>query len=83
MIEHLLGKDIYLDTSLSSLRAEEREALLTILHEHRADRLLFATDTPWTDPAEEIAFLESAGLDTDRLDAIYSKNALSLLQGTN
>ena len=79
VIEHLLGRNIYFDTSLCSLRHGERDALIHILKNHPADRLLFATDTPWSDPTEEIAFLESAGLERDRLEGIYYKNALQLL----
>ena len=79
VIEHLLGKNVYFDTSLCSLRHHERDELIRILHEHPADRLLFATDTPWSNPRKEIEFLESAGLDRARLDAIYAQNALALL----
>ena len=79
VIRHLLGKDIYLDTSLCSLREKERENLYKILHEHSEDRILFATDTPWSNPLEEIAFLESAGLTRAQLDKIFYQNALSLL----
>lgn len=80
VIKHLLGKNIYFDTSLCSLRERERENLYQILREHPEDRLLFATDTPWSNPTEEIEFIESAGLSANRLEKIYSQNALSLLK---
>ena len=79
VIEHLLGRNIYLDTSLCHLRVDEREELIRILREHGEDRLLFATDTPWGDPTKEMEFLESAGLSPERLERIYYKNAVELL----
>ena len=79
VLRYLVGSDIYLDTSLSSLRAAERENLIKILKEHREDRLLFGTDTPWSDPTAEIAFLENAGLCERRKEKIYCQNATELL----
>lgn len=75
----LVGTNIYLDTSLCSLRTDERDLLIRILKEHDGDRILFATDTPWSDPREEIAFLEQAGLDEKRLDKIFYQNARRML----
>jgi uncharacterized protein len=53
---HLLGRDLYLDTSfvLRKMPGTFRERFLT---EHPADRLLFASDSPWTDQREELQFL--------------------------
>ena len=75
----LVGTPIYLDTSLCSLRLHERERLVEILRTHDENRLLFATDTPWSDPREELDFIASAGLDEGRLEKLYYKNALALL----
>ena len=79
-LEYLLGEDVYLDTSLCALRPDEREMLCTILQKHDERRLLFGTDTPWGDPTQEIAFLESAGLSPERLERIYHQNAEELLR---
>ena len=83
VMEELLGTSVYFDTSLCSFREPEREMLIEILHRHDEDRILFATDTPWSNPVAEIAFLESAGLSEERLDKIYSKNAMRLLGISN
>lgn len=80
VIDHLLGTDVYLDTSLTAKRPEEKELLLKILHEHSSDRLLFATDTPWSNPKKEIAMIEAAGLPTEVTEKIFFKNAAALLQ---
>ena len=71
VLQHLVGANIYLDTSLSAKRPEEKELLLKILHEHPTDKLLFATDTPWSNPTKEIAFIEQAGLSDAQQEAIF------------
>ena len=76
----LVGTPIWFDTSLSALREDERDALYTILREHPTDRILFGTDTPWSLPEKEIAFLEGAGLSERALEQIFEKNAKKLLQ---
>ena len=53
---HLLGRDIYMDPSfvLRKMPGIFRERFL---REHPAERLLFASDSPWTDQGEELQFL--------------------------
>lgn len=53
---HLLGRDLYLDTSfvLRKMPGAFRERFLK---EHPAERLVFASDSPWTDQGEELQFL--------------------------
>ena len=75
----LVGTSIYLDTSLCSLREKERETLIKILKEHDEDRLLFATDTPWSVPEQEVAFIEQAPISAERREKIFYQNAQKLL----
>ena len=79
-IKHLLGRNVWLDTSMSSQRPGERKNLLRILREHPADRLLFGSDTPWSLISDELNFIYSANLDIHRQNMILSVNALSLLE---
>jgi len=53
---HLLGRNLYMDTSfvLRKMPGTFRERFLK---EHPTDRLLFASDSPWTDQGEELDFL--------------------------
>ncbi|OPY75460.1 MAG: Amidohydrolase [Syntrophorhabdus sp. PtaU1.Bin153] len=53
---HLLGRNLYLDTSfvLRKMPAPLRERFFK---EHPAERLLFASDSPWGDQGEELRFL--------------------------
>lgn len=80
VLKHLVGTNVYLDTSLSAKRPAEKELLFKILREHPEDRLLFATDTPWSNPQKEITFVEEAGLDAAKQDAVFYKNAKRLLK---
>jgi predicted TIM-barrel fold metal-dependent hydrolase len=80
VIEHLLGRDIWFDTSVSSQRPDEYENLVYILKNHSPDRLLFASDTPWAYAADELRFIYSAGLGDELTEKILCKNALGLLK---
>ena len=75
----LAGTDLCFDTSLCSNRADERETLIAILRNHDDKKILFGTDTPWSDPEKEIAFIESAGLSDRAKERIYYQNAAEML----
>lgn len=77
--EYLLGGDVYLDTAfvLRQMPGTFRER---ILKEHPADRLLFASDSPWMDQGEELRFLLQLSFLTDSdKEKICSSNAARLL----
>ena len=77
--EKLAGKRIWFDTSLLSLRSDEADAVQTILREHDPARILFGTDTPWTDPAAELEALLRAVPDEKKRARILYQNAADLL----
>ena len=83
VLEKLCGTKVYLDTSLSALRntrsAAWGEACRDILRTHDPHRILFATDTPWSEPAAELAFIRHAGLSEEGVEAILHGNAERLL----
>ncbi len=79
VLELLAGTSIYFDTSLVSIRGEERNKLIKLFKSHDPDRFLFGTDTPWSDPNAEIAFIENAGLSDQAKEKIFYKNAARLL----
>jgi hypothetical protein len=77
--EHLLGRDIYLDTAFV-LRQIPGTYLERFLKEHPADRLLFASDSPWMDQGEELRFLlQLPYLTENDKEKICSSNAARLL----
>ena len=83
VLEKLCGVPVWLDTSLCAIRraksAEWGHLCGEILRKHDASRILFATDTPWSDPAAEIAFIRSLGLSEEVTEDILYRNAESLL----
>jgi len=78
-LELLCGTSVYIDTSLSAIRVNQVEQLRAILRLHDPNRILFATDTPWSSAAKEIAFIRNAGLGEDLTDRIFHQNAEALL----
>ena len=83
-LDKLCGAPVWLDTSLSALRMtkhpEQGELCAKILRKHDPSRILFATDTPWSDPVQELAFIESLGLVASVTDRILYGNAADLLR---
>ncbi|EFL51911.1 amidohydrolase 2 [Solidesulfovibrio fructosivorans JJ]] len=56
VLEHLLGKDVYIDTS-SSLSFIDDDTLHRIFDGHPRERILFGSDYPLFDPGDEIGLL--------------------------
>lgn len=83
VLKKLCGTNVYLDTSLAAVRhaksSEWGKACCDILRAHDPNRILFATDTPWSDPALEIAFVRNAGLTDDDVEKILHENAEKLI----
>ncbi len=76
----LVGETLYLDTSFS-LHGMSREQFLRILSGHGADRLLFASDSPWASQSEEVGRLQAMELPESVRQAILGGNAVKLLRG--
>ena len=75
----LIGRPIYLETSYCLHEMPTAEARAMILA-HPADYLLFGTDSPWGDLAEELARWRTLELPPDLLAAALGGNAARLLQ---
>lgn len=75
---HLLGRDVWIETSMSLAELSPAVARAMLLA-HRPDRLLFGTDFPWRTPAFELARWRSLSLPPSLIDAAFSANALALL----
>ncbi len=61
VLRHVAGLPIYLETSYTLGQCPPR-ILEAILSRHPAERLLFGTDTPWADPAEQLARFQALPL---------------------
>ncbi len=72
------GEDVYLDTAYV-LRFIGKEMFTKILEKHGEDRILFASDSPWSDIKNDVDILKSYALDERAEEKIFSKNAKGLL----
>jgi predicted TIM-barrel fold metal-dependent hydrolase len=78
--EHLLGTDIYLDTSFI-LRKMPIQTLDRFIRKHPIDRILFGSDSPWIDQAKDVEYLFSLPfLSQEAKEKIAGLNAAQLLR---
>ena len=78
VFELLAGKDIYFDTAYL-LRLIQPQDFLRILEKHGDDRILFATDSPWSDSAGDVKIIRSYALPQSTEQKIFAENAKQLL----
>ncbi len=79
VLQHLAGEDIYLETSMAAGYCRS-ETLRAILQRHDPGKILFGSDSPWTDQAREIELWRGLGLEEKFLEKLFSGNALNLLR---
>ena len=77
--ECLAGKQVYFDTSFI-LDYIEQELFLKILNKHGHEKVLFATDSPWSDVGKAVEMLRSMPLSKNVIEDILSENAKKLWQ---
>ncbi|MBE5743595.1 MAG: metal-dependent hydrolase [Clostridiales bacterium] len=77
-LTHVAGSDVYIDTSYV-LKYITKEQFYKILEKHGEDKILFATDAPWSSMASDLEILDSYNLCKSTLDKILYKNAQKLL----
>lgn len=76
--ECLAGTDVWLDTAFT-FDYIGQEQFLRILEKHGSDRILFATDSPWSDMGEGIRAMNALPLSEEVKKAILGENAKHLL----
>ncbi len=76
--KHMAGKGIYMEISFS-LEYLGREVARKIILNHPEDRVLFGTDSPWTDQGGTLALLKGLDLGRERENLIVRENAVRLL----
>ena len=92
--ERIAGRDVWLDTAFSLLPIEpapgtvrdpeenpplSREQFLRMVRRHGADRILFATDSPWSGQRQMVAAIRDSGLGKKEQEAVLGGNARELL----
>ena len=86
----IAGKDVYLDTSFclgpvdkqngnSSEALMEESEFVKLVKLHGEDRILFGTDSPWSDQKVSVSQLARYPLSVEQKQKIYYKNAAKLI----
>ncbi len=78
VLEHLLGKDIYIDTSFGYSLIPKYYAQ-QIIDRHGADKIIFGSDCPWHTPEMELRLLDTLEISHADFEKITHKNAEKLL----
>lgn len=77
--EHLAGENVYLDTSFTFDFIDE-EMFLKLIYKHGCDRVLFATDSPWSNAKRTIDKIMELPITDEQKECILSGNACRLLK---
>ena len=76
--ECLAGEQVYLDTAFS-FDYMSQEMFMKLWEKHDKNKILFATDSPWSDACRDIAAVNALPLSVQEKEAIFSENARRLL----
>ena len=74
----LVGEKVRFDTGVVARYLDEQLAT-DIIREHGADKVLFATDSPWASYEESADFVRSLGISEEEKSMIFGGNAAALL----
>ena len=74
-----VGMDVYFDTGVVLGRMSE-EQFVRMVKGHGADKILFATDSPWAGQKESVDILSKMPLSPEEKKQIFSGNACRLLE---
>jgi len=74
----IVGQPIWLEVSMTAAFTK-RERVKRMAMAHPAGRLLFGTDSPWTDESEQVSFWEGLGMPEEWLEGFFGGNAARLL----
>lgn len=75
----LAGEHVYFDTSFT-FDYIEQDMFLRILQKHGHEKVLFATDSPWSDAAKAVDVVRNMPLGQKVIEDILSGNAKKLLE---
>lgn len=77
--EFLVGENVLLDTSYCLSIMKDKTQFERIIKNHGSKKILFGTDSPWTDIKKDVTDIESLTLDNEEKQNIFYKNAKRLL----
>lgn len=79
VVRCLAGRNVYFDLSYILSYAAPDE-IMALIRAHGANRILFATDCPWGEPAAFLAYVRALPLTAEERNAILGGNAEALLR---
>ena len=77
--EYIAGSDVYLDTAIT-FDYIEQEMFMKIWNKHDKKKILFATDSPWSDAKEGIKAVRALPISEEEKEDILSGNAKQLIR---
>jgi predicted TIM-barrel fold metal-dependent hydrolase len=77
--KYLAGSGIYLDTSMG-FEYFSKEQFLRIAEKHGSEKILFGSDSPWSDAKTEIEHIKALPLSGSDISAILGENAKRILK---
>lgn len=75
---YLVGEEVYFDTAMG-FKYFSNEQFLRILKNHGSKKILFGSDSPWSNAGEEIEAIRALAISQEEKDDILFKNAVKLL----
>ncbi|NTW28938.1 MAG: amidohydrolase [Coriobacteriia bacterium] len=79
-VSHVLaGRNVWIDTAYTPGYLPDDD-FVALIRKHGAEKVLFGSDGPWTDPAAEIAHLRRLPLAPEEIEGILGGNAARLLR---
>ncbi|MBO5415569.1 MAG: amidohydrolase family protein [Clostridia bacterium] len=78
VLDELCGENVYFDTAYI-LRFIDEKTFKDILKKHGEDRILFATDSPWSSIRGDVEIIKSFSLDKTTQEKLFYLNAKKLL----
>ena len=77
--EYLAGENVYFDTAFT-FDFIKLDMFLKILEKHDKDKILFATDSPWSQATKDIEIIRNLPIEESVKRKIFSENARKLLE---
>lgn len=76
--QELVGRDVWFDTAVVFGQIPD-EQFIRICRNHGTDRILFATDSPWSGQKESVEYFQKMELSEEEKTQILTENAKNLL----
>lgn len=79
VLKHLVGTNIYFDTSMG-LEYYGKDIFLEIVNNHSSEKILFGTDAPWCVQKDELNNMKALNLEQKVFENITFNNAAKILK---